>query len=51
MRGLRSRARTRDAATAEPGSGTEDGPVVRRNRPYIYHNVTNSLCHGGTSPL
>src|SRR3989440_9149527 len=44
MRGLRSREHTRDAAAPEPDTGTEDAPVVRRDRPYIYHNFTSSLC-------
>src|SRR5919201_4088065 len=44
MRGLRSREHTRDSVAPEPDTGTEDAPVVRRDRPYIYHNFTNSLC-------
>src|SRR5438874_2593498 len=44
MRGLRSREHTRDGVAPEPDTGTEDAPVVRRDRPYIYHNFTNSLC-------
>ena len=44
MRGVRSRGRTWDAAAPEPGTATEDAPVARRDRPYIYHNFTLSLC-------
>src|SRR5438067_11094784 len=43
MRGLRSREHTRDAVAPEPEAGTGDAPVIRRDRPYIYHNFTNSI--------
>ncbi|HEV2582321.1 MAG TPA: radical SAM protein, partial [Ktedonobacteraceae bacterium] len=32
-------------APAQADSGAEDVSMARHDRPYIYHNFTNSLCH------
>src|SRR5256885_16033183 len=44
MRRLGSHEHTPDVTAHPRESQSEDIDMVRRNRPYIYHNFTNSLC-------